>query len=128
MKNVQEILLIDDFRQENNIHKAILSQCFRVETFTCKLSVEEAMNYLISKQENKQSFPEYIFIDINLPMHNGWEFISWFRFLEAKYKLNTKLIILSGSELLKLKPSGIDYSTIHRIIEKPLSPEKLLDL
>lgn len=128
MKKVQEILLIDDFRQENNIHKAILSKYFNVEKFTCMLSVDEAMKYLISLQEQKQGFPEYIFIDINLPMHNGWEFISWYRFLDAKYKLNTKLIVLSGSELIKMKPNKVDLSTIHHIVEKPLTADKLEEL
>jgi len=128
MQQVREILLIDDFRFENNIHKTILSQHFEVAKYTSMLTVNDAMQYLISLQEQKQVFPEYIFIDLNLPMHNGWEFISWYSFLDTKFKIYTKLIILSGSTLMKDKPKNIDISTVHYIIEKPLSAEKLTNL
>ena len=71
MKKINEILLLDDFRFENNIHKTIISQYFEVTTFSCFLNVKNTKQYLLEKLNQQKPFPEYLFVDLNLPLNNG---------------------------------------------------------
>ena len=124
MKKINEILLLDDFRFEYNIHKTIISQYFEVTTFSCFLNVKNTKQYLLEKLNQQKPFPEYLFVDLNLPLNNGWEFIHWYGKLANDTTKNSTLVVLSGSALREV-PEKIDPSIIKHTIEKPLSLEKL---
>lgn len=123
-KSIKEIVLLDDFRSENMTHKFILVDYFDVQKVSTYQTIEEAINYLIQLQENNQHFPEYIFIDINMPLFSGWEFIGWYKYLKTDLKKHTKLIVLTGTKLNGI-PDNIDPNSFSLQLEKPLTKEKL---
>ncbi len=52
---------------------------------------EEAFNFLTKNQNNNASLPDIIFLDINMPYMDGWEFLAEFALL--KPNLSKKIII-----------------------------------
>ena len=75
-QKLNSILLIDDDIATNFIHTRLIKKTLVVDTIITKLNGEEAMEYLTTKKDGEYPQPELIFLDINMPVMNGWEFIE----------------------------------------------------
>jgi CheY-like chemotaxis protein len=75
------ILLIDDDEATNYLHRLILNRLDCVDRIEIFQSAKEAVKYLAGqgKYMNNNPVPDMIFLDINMPSMNGWEFIEQFR-------------------------------------------------
>lgn len=85
---------------------------------------EEAINYInnITSEDNK---PQLIFLDLNMPVMGGWEFLNLFNDSNY-YKLNkTKVIILTST----IDPEDIkkskSYPNVIEFLSKPITVEML---
>lgn len=85
---------------------------------------EEAINYInnITSEENK---PQLIFLDLNMPIMGGWEFLNLFN-NSNYYNLNkTKVIILTST----IDPEDIkkskSYPNVIDFLSKPITVEML---
>lgn len=120
MKKLKHILLIDDDYPTNFLHEIILKETGLVENIDACTSVDKAIEHIIEKDKIDES-PELIFIDINLPAKNGFQFVEEFDQLEQSLKDKSTIIMFSTSE----NPSDIQksksYSSIKDIMVKPLS-------
>ena len=74
------------------------------------------------------NLPELIFLDLNMPMMDGWEFLKLFEEKYAPLFPNTKVIILSST----VNPLDWEKSKEHQVVigfeKKPLSVETLDNL
>ena len=123
MKKLHSILLIDDDQATNFIHKFILEKEQCAENIICKQSGQDALKYLTTQVNNDYPHPDIIFLDINMPGMNGWEFIEEYKKIDIKQKCNKIVVMLSTSSnpLDKEKANAIDQ--INRFISKPLTAE-----
>lgn len=92
------------------------------------LNGREALKYLIEKSSEKELLPDVIFLDINMPLVDGWMFIEEFR--KIKTQLSKQITIYMAS-------SSIDQSDISKAKEiaeiaeyvfKPITFEKFSSL
>jgi CheY-like chemotaxis protein len=71
------------------------------------------------------SFPEIIFLDLNMPMMDGWGFVEAFKRDFAHFEEKTKIFILSSS----INPADIERAKNERnvvdFLAKPLNAENL---
>jgi CheY-like chemotaxis protein len=110
---MSKILLIDDDPINNFLNKSIISERIspdiHVQDF---LNPEEALECLIDQSINdKDSLPDVIFLDINMPEMSGFEFLD----LYIKNNLDSLAIpiyILTSS----LDPSDIETSKSYPIV------------
>jgi CheY-like chemotaxis protein len=72
--------------------------------------------------------PELIFLDINMPVMNGWEFIQSFEAHYLSIFPNTKIIILSSSVDPKDEEMAMANQRILGFLTKPLSDQNLQEL
>jgi len=118
------ILLIDDDEPTNFLNKLTLEQSGCTRQIRVAQSGQEALNYL----QNAAPRPDLIFLDINMPAMDGWEFLERYRDLPDARKADIVLIMLTTS----LNPD--DEKRTRAIPEvagfenKPLSPEQLNNL
>jgi CheY-like chemotaxis protein len=66
-----------------------------------------------------------IFIDINMPEINGFEFIEYFEQKKSENLLAPKLVILTSSLNSQDKLLALEASEHVAFFNKPLTPEKL---
>jgi len=93
-KKLNCILLVDDNSEDNLFHQIILKNMNIVNRIDIVINGLEALVYL--KKEN-QIPPELIFLDINMPKMNGWEFLEQYKHLDAKQKARVVIMILTTS-------------------------------
>jgi CheY-like chemotaxis protein len=119
---LKEIMLVDDNSIDNYVSKIVTEKENIAETITVKSSAIEALDYLKAQAGN---FPELIFLDIKMPIMDGFEFLLEFSKFTVDKKANCAIVMLSSSisnadmEAASNDEHVIDY------LSKPLSKDKL---
>ena len=111
-----DTLLIDD----DAIGVFLTERLLKREGFSTDIasfsSAEEALAFL--QQASESTFPHVIFLDVNMPVMDGWEFLDAFRTLPLEQPVC--VFILTSS----INPEDIDkathYQEVRGYFSKPL--------
>ncbi|WP_428742058.1 response regulator [Tenacibaculum sp.] len=128
MKKLHTILLIDDDPATNFLHKLLIEKEDCTENIVCKQSAEEALIYLESKIEGQYPHPEIIFLDINMPKMNGWEFLEEYKKFDKEQQAKKIIIMLTTSLDPHDREKAKSISQINEFQSKPLTSEKLKEI
>jgi CheY-like chemotaxis protein len=115
------VWLIDDDNVTNMLNRFFLEEHFTHLNITAFVYAQDALNTLLQTTQK----PDFIFLDINMPVMNGWEF------LEALGKNVSETISLPQIYLLSSSLDPSDKSKASKItlvkgfISKPLEIEKI---
>ena len=124
-------MLIDDSKFDNIVNKRLLEMNDLAEEISVCLNGVEAMDYWnkLSKEAiSSRSFPEVIFLDINMPLMNGFEFLEAFGQLPASVSEEVKIIMLTSSINPEDEARSVKSKLVSRYLHKPLTVEKLAKL
>ncbi|AOW19293.1 response regulator [Urechidicola croceus] len=111
-KKLECILLIDDDEAVNFVHTRVIKKLDCANEVHIAKNGLEALEFLKSKNKNGENYkPNLIFLDINMPIMNGWEFLKEYNKLESFEKGDIVLMMLTSS----LNPD--DYETANKIPE-----------
>ncbi|MBW4891228.1 response regulator [Mucilaginibacter sp. HMF5004] len=123
------ILLVDDDEINNFISvKLIKKTLINTEIRTC-LNGKFAIDQLLELQNNDlNDLPDYILLDINMPIMNGWEFLEEYERLKIDPKGKSKIYIISSSVFNNDINKAKSYPLVKDFISKPLSVDKIKDL
>lgn len=123
------ILLVDDDEINNFISvKLIKKTLINTEIKTC-LNGKFAIDELANIQEDKpDELPDYILLDINMPIINGWEFLEEYERLNIDPQGKTKIFIISSSVFNNDINKAKSYPLVKDFISKPLSIDKIKDM
>lgn len=126
MKNkLNCILLVDDDEPTNFLNKMILEDVNCAEDVKVAESGLSALNYLENATGEKGSSPDLIFLDINMPAMNGWEFLERYSNLEKQHKANVVIVMLTTSLNPDDRAKASKIPDVSGFETKPLTPEKL---
>lgn len=117
-ENHQSIWFIDDDVINNLLNERLLKKHF--PEIACKTfsEAEKAFEVLIN---NTDQLPDAIFLDINMPVMNGWDFLDNM----LNKNLNLKVYMLTSSIDPKDQEKAMAYSAVKDFISKPLKEERL---
>ncbi len=101
-KRLNCVLLVDDNESDNFIHKRVLEKSGIANNIAIALNGKEALEFLTAKIQNGQfegsyTQPELIFLDINMPIMDGWEFLEEYHKLDIAQKGKVVFIMLTTS-------------------------------
>ncbi len=126
------VMLIDDNNLDRLVNQRILEVNNFAEIIYINSSTMSALEFLknleISSEGKHQLFPECIFVDLNMPLNDGFQFIELFYKQFRQTNKNCKIFVLTSS----LNPD--DKIKIHKIdssipfINKPLTSDILSGL
>lgn len=114
------IFLVDDDPINNLINRRILDKIGIGEFIEEFVSAQEALEK-IKQLPKKDSL--LIFLDINMPVLNGWEFLEKYSALFPERK--DRIVILSSSIDYQDRQKAFEYPIVSGFLEKPLSLEKI---
>jgi len=129
-KDSLNIMLIDDDEAAHILHKiAIEDAGYNTDTVKSFYGVDKAIENLksIIQSEKKDNWPQYIFLDINMPMKTGYDFIEEYALLDKKY-INPKIFLVSSSENPSDKKKAEDIELIYSFKSKFLDREFISNL
>ena len=119
------VLLIDDDEATNFLHKLVIQRSGYAEEIVAYQNAEEALTYLGTESGGRYPQPDLIFLDINMPRMNGWEFMDAYANLteEQRGKVVVMMLTTSLNPDDKEKADGIENIT--GFLTKPLTKEML---
>jgi CheY-like chemotaxis protein len=125
-KKVHTTLLIDD----SDIDLFIQRRFLEVYQFSQELiafkSANEALKWL--RNLNGMAAPEIIFLDLNMPEIDGFEFLKSFEGLPQSILKATKIVVLTSSNSLKDREQAFESPNVIQFITKPLKQSDIEEL
>ena len=118
--------LLDDDELSNELVTYIFESA-GVTRYDIRTSGEEALQFLENCRQFNQ-FPDIMFVDINMPGMNGFEFITEYENRYRLHSMSTRVILLTNSVLSSEKKLAKEYESIFDFWNKPLTPEMLTGL
>ncbi|WP_337041122.1 response regulator [Emticicia sp. 17c] len=123
MRKINNAWIIDDDKILSYVLQRMMGSvdfCDNVEIFQ---NGKEAINHLSAIQQNPESLPDVILLDLNMPIMDGWQFLDEFE----KIKLDKKvtLYIVSSSIDIQDHNKAKDYKTVSDFLIKPIGKKQI---
>ncbi len=124
-KKLNSILLVDDDPDDNYYHQIIINRMNMVDKIDVAVNGLEAIAYL--KNENHIP-PDILFLDLNMPKMNGWEFLEQYKDFSAEKKAKVLIVILTTSANPDDIKRAKEIEDVTGFETKPLTQELLTEI
>jgi len=126
------ILIIDDSDEDRYLLKRYLKKTGLDMNIAEASNGEEALDFLINYQRYEEKYPDMqppllAFLDINMPIMGGWEFLDAFREQENAVKITPTIVVMystSDQDEEKARIDGYDFVKSY-IVKGSYSPQDL---
>ncbi len=122
-------MLIDDNEIDNFINEKMIEGCNFAEQIYVHTSSRSALEFLnnFAKAGDVLAniIPEIIFLDINMPIMDGFQFVDEFRKMPSRVRKQCRIVMLTTSIDPSDKERCDEDDLIEKFISKPLTEEYL---
>ena len=122
------ILLVDDDLAINYLHTRVVKEEECAEKIETATNGEAALRYLQSLAAVGQPPPELIFLDINMPRMNAWEFLEVYKQFPESQKSKSVIVMLTTSLNPDDQARAGEYAEIASFKFKPLDKDMLTEV
>lgn len=128
MERVRQLALVDDDDVFVYLTKKTIKKINRVDYINVFNNGLDAINYLKENREDADELPDILFLDLSMPIMDGWQFLTEFEKINHKMEKEIHIYICSSS----ISPDDLAMSKsikeVSDFIIKPIYKEKLIDL
>lgn len=122
------VMLVDDNDTDNFISKRIIEITKFAEEVEIKNSGKSALEYLEEHKEDVKKLPDIIFLDINMPIVDGFVFLYEFEKFNETIRNKCKVIILSSSDNKRDIDKIVNNDHVIKFVTKPLTENALAEI
>lgn len=127
MEKLNCVLLIDDDTVTNFLNKNLIDSlkiCEEIETFN---NGQEAIIFFESNQYKSKKSIDLIFLDLNMPIMNGYQFMEKYNQFDSTIK-TAKVVALIAENTEKPAEEIAKQLKVHDYFSKPITKEKIAQL
>lgn len=125
----KSVMLIDDFEIDNYINEIVIKRAGFADNVYKHRGALGALEFLknieMLNYTDTDLLPSVLFLDINMPVLDGFQFLDEFNALPQLLNKQIKIVLLSSSS----NPSDIkkasQYKQVVKFLHKPLTKEAL---
>ncbi|MFZ1807528.1 MAG: response regulator [Cyclobacteriaceae bacterium] len=128
MSKAVVICIIDD----DDVYQYTVTRALKSSSLAKKILVfsdgEEAIDFMSDNIANKESLPDVIFLDVNMPIMDGWEFLEEYVKLKPRVgKIITIYMVTSSVDPVDVERAE-KFSEISDYLVKPIQPDQIREL
>jgi len=128
MSSFNTIFIIDD----DEITQFLLSHKVKEHSFADNYrliqNAKDAIGYLVENKNDPQALPDLIFLDINMPEMNSWEFLDKYEPIAQAITKEVYICILTSSLFKKDIERAKAHPRVHEYLVKPIQEDTLNEL
>ena len=124
INKVTSIMLIDDNDDDNLFHEKVIRKSGVTDNVFTATSVVEALQQLAAFEQA----PQLIFLDINMPKMNGFEFLDQYKKMDLSRNPSIIIIMLTTSLNPTDREKASQMELITEFRTKPLAKEALQEI
>lgn len=121
-------MLIDDNPDDNFFHERVIRNNHYSDCVIKMDNAYDALNYFKSKPVNNSQQIDIIFLDINMPGMNGWEFLEEYDKLDPEAKRGVVIVMLTTSESAEDKRKAHQWGFTSDFKTKPLTKQMMEEI
>ncbi len=130
-KKYRTVMLIDDNEIDNLINQKMIEASSITENIYTHTGAKSAIEFLKNMEKldvSEKVLPDVIFLDIDMPLMDGFQFLDEFEKLSDNTKGKCKIVMLTSS----INPQDFNrskkYDNVKLYLNKPLSHESIQNL
>ena len=122
------ILVIDDDDATNYLNRMVIESTGCYEKLVFKTNGQQALEFLTTAIDGKYPSPDLIFLDLNMPKIDGWEFLEAYKKLSSEQQGEVIIVMLTTTLNPRDEARAKKIGEISAFRNKPLTNELLQEL
>jgi len=118
-------MLVDDSRHDNFFHGRVIEKVNAAKLVVTMGSGSAALEYIKSHPGESAAHPDLIFLDINMPGMNGWQFLDEYDRLGGDPQRSMVVIMLTTTDNTEDREKAMALRNVSEFITKPLTNSDL---
>jgi CheY-like chemotaxis protein len=125
MPMYKKVMVIDDNEIDLFVAEYILEKHSFSEKVVCVPSARQALDYLVSFEATPDDLPDLIFLDINMPIMSGFDFLEEYEKLSESIRKHCIIMMLTTSLNENDREKAASNRYICSFLNKPLDQAKI---
>lgn len=122
------VALVDDDTIFQFITGKIVKSIPEVDKILQFVNGQEFFDFVVKNYDNPDALPDLVFLDIQMPFMDGWQFMNEYTGLKLKFAKKIRINILSSSISLFDKEKANSYNEILNYLVKPISKDEFMKI
>jgi CheY-like chemotaxis protein len=126
--NYKKVMVVDDELVDRIMARKVMTRYAFAEEVIVVESAIDALEYLTDPATDPEELPGLIFLDINMPEMNGFDFLDEYSKLPDPIKRRSRIVMLSSSLHPEDRVRALGSPCVCKFLSKPLTKEKLSEI